>query len=129
MNDSIGHGAALALLEHGAEVIIISSSQDRVDSVVKNVNNPKLSGKAGDVRKEGSYTELLKSLAPVDHLIYSSVDKIIRGAIAEADLDEAKHLFGVKFWGSVLTGKSMFLHRQYGQPEIVLFDVLCTDLI
>ena len=59
----------------------------------------------GNVRDENAYTEALKSLAPVDHLIYSGVDKIIRGAIAEADLDEAKHYFGVKFWGSALTGK------------------------
>lgn len=74
--------------------------------MVKRVNNSNFSGKVGNVRDEGSYTDLLKSLAPVDHLIYSSVDKIIRGAIAEADMDEAKHLFGVKFWGSALTGKS-----------------------
>lgn len=37
----------------------------------------------------------------------SGVDKIIRGAIAEANLDEAKHYFGVKFWGSAMTGKSI----------------------
>jgi len=104
---SIGNGAALALLEHGAEVIIISSSQNRVDAVLKKINNPKLTGKVGDVRDEDGYTELLKSLAPVDHLVYSSVDKIIRGAIADADFDDAKHYFGVKFWGSALTGKGM----------------------
>jgi hypothetical protein len=33
------------------------------------------------------------------------VDKIIRGPLATADLDEAKHLFGVKFWGAVVTAK------------------------
>ena len=61
---------------------------------------------AGNVRDEGAYTEAIRSTAPVDHLVYSGVDKIIRGAIAEADLDEAKHYFGVKFWGSAMTGKS-----------------------
>jgi NAD(P)-dependent dehydrogenase (short-subunit alcohol dehydrogenase family) len=49
----------------------------------------------------------LTSLAPFDHIVFSGVDKIIRGSIAEADLSEAKHLFGVKFWGSVVTGKGM----------------------
>ena len=58
------------------------------------------------MRDEASYTEVLRSLAPVDHLVYSGVDKIIRGAIADADLEDAKHYFGVKFWGSALTGKS-----------------------
>ena len=102
----IGNGAALALLEHGAHVSIISSSENRVNEVLKKINHPNLQGKVGDVRDENNYTEVLRSLAPVDHLIYSGVDKIIRGAIAEADLEDAKFYFGVKFWGSALTGKS-----------------------
>lgn len=110
----IGNGAALALLEHGAEVTIISSSQDKVNDALEKVDHPKLSGAVGDVRDEASYTELLKSLAPVDHVIYSSVDKIIRGAIAEADFDDAKHYFGVKFWGSAMTGKSEHDHSWGG---------------
>jgi NADP-dependent 3-hydroxy acid dehydrogenase YdfG len=103
---SIGNGAALALLEHGAHVIIISSSQDNIDAAVKKANNPNLTGKVGNVRDEASYTEVLRSLAPVDHLVYSGVDKIIRGAIADADFEDAKYYFGVKFWGSAMTGKS-----------------------
>ena len=41
---SIGHGAALALLEHGAHVTIVSSSEDRVNEVVKKVNNTNFKG-------------------------------------------------------------------------------------
>lgn len=67
--------------------------------------------KVGNVRDEASYTDAIKSLAPVDHFVYSGVDKIIRGAIAEADLEEAKHYFGVKFWGSAMTGKSRHSRR------------------
>lgn len=85
---------------------IVSSSQDNIDAAIAKANNPNLTGKVGNVRDEASYTEVLRSLAPVDHLIYSGVDKIIRGAIADADLEDAKHYFGVKFWGSAMTGKS-----------------------
>lgn len=87
-------------------MIIVSSSQDNIDAAIAKANNPNLTGKVGNVRDEASYTEVLRSLAPVDHLIYSGVDKIIRGAIADADLEDAKHYFGVKFWGSAMTGKS-----------------------
>ena len=73
---------------------------------MKKANNPNLTGKVGNVRDEASYTEALRSLAPVDHLVYSGVDKIIRGAIADADFEDAKYYFGVKFWGSAMTGKS-----------------------
>ncbi|KAK5115085.1 hypothetical protein LTR62_001782 [Meristemomyces frigidus] len=103
---SIGHGAALALLEHGAHVTIISSSQERINTVVSDVDNPHFDGKAGNVRDENSFIELLRSLAPIDHLVFSGVDKIIRGPIAEADFDQCRHLFGVKFWGSAICGKA-----------------------
>jgi hypothetical protein len=59
----------------------------------------------GDVRDEEGFTKLLLSLAPLDHIVFSGVDLIIRGPLANADLNEAKHLFGVKFWGSVVVGK------------------------
>lgn len=69
-----------------------------------------MSGKVGDVRDEAGFTQLLVSLAPVDHIVFSGVDVIIRGSLADADLDEAKHLFGVKFWGSVVVGKALARH-------------------
>jgi len=103
----IGYGAAEAFLEVGAEVIIISSSAERVQQAVKSLNSPHVKGVTGDVRDEKAFVEVLQSLAPVDHIVFSGVDKIIRGRLEDLDLDEAKHLFGVKFWGSVVTGKAV----------------------
>lgn len=77
-------------------------------------------GKVGDVRDERGFTELLRSLAPLDHVVFSGVDRIIRGSLQDADLDEAKHLFGVKFWGSVVTGKGR------GSSKVVA-SILCVD--
>ncbi|KAK3624705.1 hypothetical protein LTR56_020856 [Elasticomyces elasticus] len=99
----IGHGAALALLEHGAHVTIISSSEQRVKSVVEDVGDDKLHGRVANVREEENFIEVLRSLAPIDHLVFSGVDK---GPIAEANFDECRHLFGVKFWGSAICGKA-----------------------
>jgi hypothetical protein len=62
-------------------------------------------GLVGDVRNEMAFTEVLKSLAPIDHLVFSGIDRIIRGKLETMDLEEAKHLFGVKFWGAVIVGK------------------------
>ncbi|KAK3639954.1 hypothetical protein LTR56_012128 [Elasticomyces elasticus] len=87
----IGHGAALTLLEHGAHVTIISSSEQRVKSVVEAVGDDKLQGRVANVRDEENFIEVLRSLAPIDHLVFSGVDK---------------HLFGVKFWGSAICGKA-----------------------
>ena len=78
---------------------------------MKRLASPNVKGVVSDVRDEATYTKTLQSLAPVDHIIFSAVDYIIRGRLEEANLDDAKHLFGVKFWGAVTTGKSMVLRE------------------
>jgi hypothetical protein len=98
------------MLEYGAHVTIISSSEAKVNAVINKVGNPNLEGTVGNVREEENFIELLKSLAPIDHLIFSGVDKIIRGPIAEANFEECRHLFGVKFWGSAVCGKGKNIH-------------------
>ncbi|KIM92593.1 hypothetical protein OIDMADRAFT_185086 [Oidiodendron maius Zn] len=105
----IGYGAAAALIDVGAKVTVVSSSAERVDQAVKRLG-ANSAGAVGDVRDERAFTELLRSLSPVDHIIFSSVDKIIRGPLESLDLDNAKHLFGVKFWGAVVIGKAVLKH-------------------
>ena len=46
-------------------------------SVVNSIDNPNFEGKVGNVREEESFIELLRSLAPIDHLVFSGVDKWI----------------------------------------------------
>ena len=101
----IGYGAAAALLDVGAKVTIISSNQTKLDAALKQLNSPNVKGVVSDVRDEEAYTRTLQSLAPVDHIVFSAVDNIIRGKLVDYSLDDAKHLFGVKFWGAVITGK------------------------
>ncbi|OAP58144.1 hypothetical protein AYL99_07234 [Fonsecaea erecta] len=101
----IGFGAAAALLDVGAHVTIISSSPAKLESALQKLASPNAKGIVADVRDEAAFTETLRSLAPVDHLVFSAVDNIIRGKLEDQNLDDAKHLFGVKFWGAVITGK------------------------
>jgi hypothetical protein len=99
------------LLEAGAEVTVLSASVANVASAVDRLQKlgyaRQVQGKTIDVRDEDATTSLLLSLAPLDHIVFSGVDKIIRGSLADANLDDAKFLFGVKFWGSIVVGKGM----------------------
>ncbi|KAF2490289.1 oxidoreductase [Lophium mytilinum] len=107
----IGFGAASAFLDAGAKVTVISSNQDHVKDAVKRLDSPNASGEVGDVRDEAAFVALLQKLGPVDHVVFSGVDKIIRGALEDLDLENAKHLFGVKFWGAVTVGKAVKKHN------------------
>jgi NAD(P)-dependent dehydrogenase (short-subunit alcohol dehydrogenase family) len=78
-----------------------------VNDAVRRLNSPNVSGVTADVRDEAAFVQVLQSLAPVDHIVFSGVDKIIRGKLEDLDLNDAKHLFGVKFWGAVVIGKAV----------------------
>ncbi|KAF2811243.1 NAD(P)-binding protein [Mytilinidion resinicola] len=106
----IGFGAAAAFLAAGARVTVISSNAARVADAVKRLDSPHAAGEVGDVRDEAAFVALLQKLAPVDHVVFSGVDKIIRGKLEELDLEDARYLFGVKFWGAVLVGKAVKKH-------------------
>ncbi|RKU45134.1 hypothetical protein DL546_004407 [Coniochaeta pulveracea] len=111
-SSGIGFGAAQILLEAGAHITIISSSATRVQDAVTRLSKSggTVDGRVGDVTDEKAFTNLLVSLAPLDHIVFSGVDKIIRGPLAETDLGDAKALFGVKFWGSFVVGKALARH-------------------
>jgi hypothetical protein len=64
-----------------------------VNDAVKRLNSPKASGAVGNVREEEPFIQTLRSLAPVDHVVFSGVDKIIRGKLEDLNLDDAKYLF------------------------------------
>ncbi|KAH8659358.1 hypothetical protein BGZ60DRAFT_415105 [Tricladium varicosporioides] len=109
----IGFGAAQAFLEAGSHVTVISSNQDRVNTSIERLKeySSNITGAVADVRNEDEFVSVLKSLAPFDHIVYSSVDKIIRGPLENLELEDAKFLFGVKFWGAVILGKAVKKHN------------------
>lgn len=107
------------LLEHGAHVTVISSQDcqvtgavDRLNAHISEINSslPPVKGHVSDLRDEVAFTNLLRSLAPLDHIVFTSVDRVIRGPLAQTDLSDARHLFGVKFWGSVVVAKALAAH-------------------
>ncbi|RVX69831.1 hypothetical protein B0A52_05665 [Exophiala mesophila] len=103
----IGYGAAAALLDVGASVTVISSSPARVQEALRRFDNANANGLVVDVHNEDAVVTALQSLAPIDHVVFSAVDNIIRGKLEDLDLDDAKQLFGVKFWGAVIVGKAL----------------------
>jgi len=56
-------------------VTIISSSEEKIKTVTSDVDNPHFTGKVGNVRDEEGFIAVLRSLAPIDHLVFSGVDK------------------------------------------------------
>jgi hypothetical protein len=93
------------------------------------LNSQKASGAVRNVREEEAFVEVLKSLAPVDHVVFSGVDKIIRGKPEDLSLDDAKYLFGVKFWGAVTIGQGKNPSQLYQNLNLIEIAVKKYDII
>ena len=120
-------GVAEAFLSSGANVHIISRSQQSLDSALSILKgeypNPELtiSGSTSDVLNESEITQELLKVAPVDHIVYTAVDKRIRGPIGEVDVADAQELFGVKFWGQVGVAKGTVLDHSVRTHSYILY--------
>jgi len=111
----IGFGVAEALIESGAQVVISSSSQARVDKAVAEVQKayPKsgknISGYAYDMGTqstlESNVAELLEKCGQLDHIVWTAGDNLATIPIAEVSLDQAIKAGMVRYYGPMMIGK------------------------
>ena len=60
---------------------------------------------AGDVRDESKFTDLLLSLAPLDHIVFCATAPRLYGKLRDLSLDDLREQYNIKFWGSMMVGK------------------------
>ena len=120
----IGYAVAEASLEHGAHVIISSSSPPRIDSalaslrksypsITKEDNNPdRLRGFPCDLASpdvESSLSTLLAQCCPseekLDHIVFTAGDKLAIGGLHDLTLDKIHTAGQVRFAAPLLLAK------------------------
>ncbi|KAG9235809.1 hypothetical protein BJ875DRAFT_503817 [Amylocarpus encephaloides] len=85
-------GTSGTLLDADAIVTAISSNQSRVDEAMKKLNFNNVARIVGNVQEKVAFVGVLKNLAPVEHIVFSGVDKIIHCALEGLDIGGANHL-------------------------------------
>ncbi|HZZ67664.1 MAG TPA: SDR family oxidoreductase [Phenylobacterium sp.] len=101
-SSGIGLAVAQAALAEGAQVVIGSSSPEKVDAAVAKLGDG-ASGAAVNVRDEANVQAFFESAGPLDHLAYTAGDwdRAQTGAIAELDFAAAAAGMEVRFWGAL----------------------------
>lgn len=90
--------AKLATLK-GANIIIASSNQQRVDNALKELPNES-KGYAVDATNESHLKILFEKIGSFDHLIFTAGEGLILENIADASLETAQKFFNVRYWGA-----------------------------
>jgi NAD(P)-dependent dehydrogenase (short-subunit alcohol dehydrogenase family) len=112
LGGSAGLGLATAreAAANGAEVVIVSGNQSRIDSALKELPEGS-SGYAVDLSKEENIKIFITSIGAFDHLVYTAGENLNLMRIAETDLETSKDFFTLRFWGALAAVK-------YGAPLI-----------
>lgn len=109
-SSGIGLATALAVAREGASIVIVSSSQRRINDALSILpQNSK--GFTADLGDEKQIEELFKKIGKFDHLVFTAGDELKFRELSVLDIDEAKQSINLRFWGSIMAAK-------YGAPLI-----------
>jgi NAD(P)-dependent dehydrogenase (short-subunit alcohol dehydrogenase family) len=109
-SSGIGLAVAQVAAREGADVIIASSRQGRVDAALKTLP-PGAEGHAVDLSDETAIGALFLQLGSFDHLVFTAGENLHLESLASTDVEVARRFFGLRYWGA-------FLAAKYGSPNI-----------
>ena len=106
----IGLATAKAAAAQGAELVIASSNQQRIDNALKELPAGS-KGFAVDLTNEDAVQQFFNQLGAFDHLIYTAGESLQLINIADVAVADAKQFFNLRYWGA-------FTAVKYAAPYI-----------
>jgi NAD(P)-dependent dehydrogenase (short-subunit alcohol dehydrogenase family) len=113
-SSGIGFAVARAVLAEKGEVVVASSSADRVGTALERL--PGATGATFSVTDENAVAEFFAASGKFDHIAFTAADwgQVDHVDFAGTQLAEAQNLFSVRFWGAVSVVKHGARHVSPG---------------
>lgn len=101
----IGFAVARAAQTEGAAVMIGSTDAGKLAAAAERLGS--VDKAVLDITDEGAVAAFFAASGEFDHIVSTAGDwgKARRGPLAEVDLNDARALFGVRFWGAAILAK------------------------
>jgi NAD(P)-dependent dehydrogenase (short-subunit alcohol dehydrogenase family) len=96
----IGLAVAEASVAEGAQVVVASSRQSRVDTAVARLGASAI-GQVLDVTDSDAASRLFDSLDTVDHVVYTAGEALSLMPIRDLNLDRARGFFQTRYFGAL----------------------------
>lgn len=109
-SSGIGFATAKAVAAEGAKVVIVSSSERRIDKALAELPGNS-EGYAVDFSKEENIKDFFGKIGGFDHLVYCAGENLTLKPINATDIEQAHEFFTLRFWGA-------FAAVKYGAPLI-----------
>jgi len=109
----IGFETAKAAANDGAEVIIVSSNQQRLDRALSQM--PANAGSfAVDLTDEQQIADLFNTIGQFDHLVFTAGETLQISNVADTAIDRARQFFNIRYWGAFTAVKYAAAHIKKG---------------
>lgn len=96
----IGLATARAAVAAGAEVVIASSSQARIDAALADLSGS-ATGHTLDVLDTAAVRAFFENVGPFDHLVYTAGEPLGLLPLDGLDIDRARDFFQVRYFGAL----------------------------
>jgi len=103
-SSGIGLATAQAAAREGAQLVIASSRQARVEEALKTLP-PGAQGHALDLTREAAIRDFFAEIGAFDHLVFTAGESLQLAPLAESDLAAAQDFFTLRYWGAWLAVK------------------------
>lgn len=103
-SSGIGLAVAEQAASQGAQIVIASSSAERVQKAVESVGG-NAQGEALDVSDERAVEALFAKLGAFDHLVFTAGDNLHVQDLATTDLKQARRAFELRYWAALAAVK------------------------
>ncbi|TGP57362.1 SDR family oxidoreductase [bacterium M00.F.Ca.ET.230.01.1.1] len=104
-SSGIGFGVAAAVLEHGAEVVIVGRSEDKLKAAEKRFGTGRVTGIAADMADEADIARLFDAVGAFDHLVATAGTPPPNDPIGQTDTDFVRRFVDSKLIGAVMLAK------------------------
>ena len=91
-SSGIGLAVAEEAASQGADVVIVSSKEERVQEAIRSIGG-KAKGQAVDVSDEKAVERFFTNLGAFDHLVFTAGDSLLLNELAKTDLKQARRAF------------------------------------
>jgi NAD(P)-dependent dehydrogenase (short-subunit alcohol dehydrogenase family) len=109
-SSGLGLATAKAASAEGADIIICSGSQQRVDQALNQLPDGTV-GQVVDLSQELRIEKFFSATGSFDHLVYTAGESLNLNPIAGTEITKAKSAFTIRYWGAYTAIK-------YGVPHI-----------
>jgi NAD(P)-dependent dehydrogenase (short-subunit alcohol dehydrogenase family) len=99
-----GLATAKAAAQEGAQIVVASSRQQRVDSALAELPEGS-SGYAVDLTDEQQIQNLFRQIGEFDHLVFTAGETLQLNELSTLKMDESRQFFNIRYWGALLAAK------------------------